>query len=102
ARILPLVEKYVTAAEWDEMVQKGARKIPPEDIPLIAGMVMYEADSEVGPPEVRLLMRDLAPKAFASYSERVHGTATPPRVSGCPPGRGSLSPSYPGGAFFAA
>ena len=81
-RILPIVGKYVTAAEWEEMVQKGAVKLRREDIPLIAGMVMYEGGPEVGPPEAHLALRDLAPKAFASYSKRVHGTATPPRVTG--------------------
>ena len=80
-RILPLVEKYVTAAEWEEMVQKGSSKVRREDIPLIFGMIMYEGGPEIGPPEVRLAMRDVASQAFASHSRRLHGTATPPRSS---------------------
>ena len=80
-RILPLVERYVTAAEWAEMVQKGAARVRRDDIPLIMGMIMYEGGGELGPPEVRAL-RDAAPEAFASYARRVHGTATPPRSVG--------------------
>jgi hypothetical protein len=78
-RILPMVERYVTAAEWEEMVQKGVARTRREDIPLIAGMVMYEAGPDFGPPEVRAVMREMAPQAFATYSKRVHGTATPRR-----------------------
>jgi hypothetical protein len=50
-------------------------------------MVMYEGDPEViqlilsqMPPEMRAVMKEQASRAFASHSERVHGTATPPRI----------------------
>jgi hemerythrin-like domain-containing protein len=86
-RILPMVEKYITAAEWDLMVREGAAETPRENIPLIFGMVMYEGDPEViqlilsqMPPEMRPVMKEQASRAFASHSERVHGTATPPRI----------------------
>jgi hemerythrin-like domain-containing protein len=86
-RILPMVEKYITAAEWDLMVREGAAETPRENIPLIFGMVMYEGDPEViqlilsqMPPEMRAVMKEQASRAFASHSERVHGTATPPRI----------------------
>jgi hemerythrin-like domain-containing protein len=85
--ILPIVEKYITAAEWDRMVREGAAETPRENVPLIFGMVMYEGDPEVirqilsqMPPEMRLAMKEQASRAFASHSERVHGTATPPRI----------------------
>lgn len=80
-RILPLAERYVTAAEWAEMVQKGAARVRLDDIPLIMGMIMYDGGGEIGPPEVHALA-DAAPRAFASYAKRVHGTATPPRSAG--------------------
>jgi hemerythrin-like domain-containing protein len=86
-RILPMVEKYITAAEWDLMIREGAAETPRENIPLIFGMVMYEGDPEViqlilsqMPPEMRAVMKEQASRAFASHSERVHGTATPPRI----------------------
>ncbi|MFE9189502.1 hemerythrin domain-containing protein [Micromonospora sp. NPDC007208] len=88
-RVLPLVEKYVTAAEWGGMVNEGASAAPPESLPLMFGLMAYEGDPEViqeivshMPPEVRPVIEELAAQAFASYSERVHGTATPPRVGG--------------------
>jgi hypothetical protein len=86
--ILPMVEKYVTAAEWDVMAREGAAETPRENIPLIFGMVMYEGDPEVirqilsqMPPEMRPVMKEQAARAFASHSERVHGTATPRRIT---------------------
>jgi hemerythrin-like domain-containing protein len=85
--LLPIIEKYITAAEWDQMVQEGAAETPRESIPLIFGMIMYEGDPEVirrilfqMPPEMRAVMTEQASRAFASHSERVHGTATPPRI----------------------
>jgi hemerythrin-like domain-containing protein len=86
--ILPIVEKYITAAEWDLMVQEGAAETPRENIPLIFGMVMYEGDPAVVhrilsqmPTEVRAVMKEQASQAFASHAQRVHGTATPPRIT---------------------
>ncbi len=78
-RTLPIVERYITAAEWEEMVQNGWVTIPPEDGPLVVGMLMYEGGLELVPPEARSTMGELAPRMFASHSMRVHGTATPPR-----------------------
>ncbi|MEV4754529.1 hemerythrin domain-containing protein [Micromonospora sp. NPDC049559] len=85
-RVIPLIEKYITAAEWGAMVNEGAAAASPETLPLMFGMVTYEGDPEViqeivshMPADVRPVIEDLAARAFASYSERVHGTATPPR-----------------------
>jgi iron-sulfur cluster repair protein YtfE (RIC family) len=87
ARILPIVEKHITAAEWNQMVEEAGSEIPQETLPLIFGMLMYEGDPDViqdilsnMPPEVRPVMNEIAPRAFASHSARVHGTATPPRI----------------------
>ncbi|MFI7615858.1 hemerythrin domain-containing protein [Nonomuraea terrae] len=84
--VLPIIEKTITAAEWGRMVQEGGASAPPERLPLMFGMTMYEGDPDVieiaissMPPEVRPIIRDLASQAFASHSERVHGTATPRR-----------------------
>jgi hemerythrin-like domain-containing protein len=87
-RILPQVAKYVTAAEWDLMIQDAMVAIPNEVLPLILGMAMYEADREVFqdtlskfPLEMRIGLVQMASEAFASHSERVYGTATPPRIA---------------------
>jgi hypothetical protein len=76
---LPLVERHVFAAERERMVADGAAQISPEIGSLMAGMLMYEGGLEVVPPELRDVLAELAPKAYTSYRERVHGTPTPPR-----------------------
>jgi hemerythrin-like domain-containing protein len=76
---LPLVERYIFAAEWEAMVAAGAADIPPEVGPLVVGMLMYEGALDAVPPEMRDALGEMAPKAYAAYCERVHGTPTPPR-----------------------
>ncbi|SNR94987.1 Hemerythrin-like domain-containing protein [Streptosporangium subroseum] len=85
-RVLPIIAKTITAAEWGQMVQEGGADTPPEHLPLLFGMMMYEGDPDVieiavssMPAEARPVIKDLASQAFASYSELIHGTATPPR-----------------------
>jgi hemerythrin-like domain-containing protein len=84
--ILPLVEKYVTAAEWRDMASESGRIIRQEHIPLVFGMTLYEANPDVIrktlselPPEARSVLKTRGPQEFAAHSKRVHGTATPPR-----------------------
>ena len=87
-RILPLAEKYMTAAEWHDMAAESGRAIPRDKIPLVFGMTLYEANREVIrktlselPPEARSVLQEQGPLAFSAHSERVYGTATPPRSS---------------------
>jgi hypothetical protein len=86
-RILPLAEKYVTAAEWNRLGAHGQAQFSKKELPLCFGMAMYEADPEVvrgvlaeAPRQVRFLVPRIAPRAFAKHSRRVHGTPTPPRA----------------------
>jgi hemerythrin-like domain-containing protein len=86
--VLPLITKYLTAAEWNEMVSDTAATVDPADMPVLFGMTLYEGDPEVIddiienlPAEVRPVIRDLGTKAFAEYALRVHGTTTPRRGS---------------------
>jgi hemerythrin-like domain-containing protein len=46
-RILPLAEKYITAAEWHAMASESGRAIPQEIVPLVLGMTLYEANPEL-------------------------------------------------------
>jgi hemerythrin-like domain-containing protein len=78
---LPLVERHIFATEWQEMVAGGAADIPPEIGPVLVGMLMYESGIDIVPPEMREMLADLAPKAYAAYCEGLHGTPTPPRSS---------------------
>lgn len=88
SQLLPLAEKYVTAAEWKEMGEHGMRATPKKYLALITGMTMYEGDPEVikgvlaeAPLPVRLIMPIVARRAYAAHAKRVHGTATPQRFS---------------------
>ncbi|MCA2230045.1 hemerythrin domain-containing protein [Nonomuraea aurantiaca] len=87
-RILPLAEKYVTAAEWRKLGEHGMDEMPKKLLPLAFGMVMYEGDPEViravlaeAPALARLLMPFIASRLYARHAKRVHGTATPPRAT---------------------
>jgi hemerythrin-like domain-containing protein len=81
---LPLIERHITAAEWGLMIADGAGDADPAQIPLIFGMMAYEADPAVVrdiiaqmPPEVSGVIGDLAARAYAAHALRVHGTETP-------------------------
>jgi hypothetical protein len=85
ARILPLAEKHVTAAEWRELGPDSMKDLPKTKVPMFFGCAAYEADPEVLkeimeatlPAIPRVLMGIFGPRAYASYSKRVHGTPTP-------------------------
>jgi len=100
-RILPLAEKYLTAAEWHAMADESGRAIPQEAVPLVFGMTLYEADPEVIqktlselPPEARAVLLERGPQAFSSHSERVYGTATPQRSGAVMRGLRDRRPSF--------
>ncbi|MEU6496858.1 hemerythrin domain-containing protein [Streptomyces sp. NPDC046984] len=85
--ILPLAEKYVTAAEWNQLAEHGFAKSAKSTLPLTFGMAMYEADSELikdllaqAPPPARVIMLLLGPRLYAARAKRVYGTPTPPRI----------------------
>jgi hemerythrin-like domain-containing protein len=88
-RVVPLIEKYVTQAEYGRLAQEPSAEIPPDKLPVLFGMFMYEAEPAAidlavaeMPPEVRPVIRDLAPQAYAAYAEELYGTPAPPRVTG--------------------
>jgi hypothetical protein len=82
--ILPLAAAHMTPAEWQRLGEEGIGGLPRRQLPLVFGMVMYQADREVirgmlahAPLLPRLLMGHLAPRAYARYAQRLHGTTTP-------------------------
>jgi hemerythrin-like domain-containing protein len=84
--VVPLMEQHITAAEFNDIVEKEAADVDPATFPLGFGMLMYEGDPEVVdaaiatmPEPVRAVIREQAARAFAEHSRLVHGTATPPR-----------------------
>jgi hypothetical protein len=88
-RVVPLIEKYVTQAEYARVAQSQAAEVPPDKLAIIFGMFMYETAPEVinmvvaeMPAEVQPVIRDLAANAYAAYAKELYGTATPARVMG--------------------
>lgn len=83
-RVVPLIEQYITAAEYGAMVQ-GASQVYPQDKLLLAfGMVFYGAPPAIVaaavahmPADVKPVIKDLGDKAYAAYATELHGTATP-------------------------
>jgi hypothetical protein len=63
------------------MIAAGAADVPPEIGPVLVGMLMYEGGPGIVPPEMREVLAELAPAAYAGYCEHVHGTSAPPRSS---------------------
>jgi hypothetical protein len=87
-RAVPFIQKYITAAEYSAVGRDAMAAIPPEDFPVLFGMLMYETapaviDAIVSqmPVEVQGSIRDLAAKAYAAHARDVYGTATPPRAT---------------------
>jgi hypothetical protein len=87
-RVVPLIEKYITAAEYTFMTQEGSAETPPEKLPTIFGMLIYEGAPEVidtivaqMPAEIQPVIKDLSIQAYAAYAENLYGTATPARVT---------------------
>jgi Hemerythrin HHE cation binding domain len=86
--VVPLIEQYITAAEYALVPQEGFAAIPQDKMPAIFGMIMYEGAPEVidrivseMPAEIQPIIKDLSANAYAAYAEQVYGTATPPRVT---------------------
>lgn len=85
-RVVPLIEQHVTQAEYARVAQGQAAGIPPDKLPLVLGMVMYETAPEIVdmivaelPAEIRPIIRDLATGAYAAHALRLYGTVAPAR-----------------------
>ncbi|GII57481.1 hypothetical protein Pth03_58700 [Planotetraspora thailandica] len=84
--VVPVMEKHISRAEWNLMIQAGAANLVPEDMPLEFGMMMYEGDPEIVadaiskmPEELSSVISAMAREAYAVHAERIHGTTNPPR-----------------------
>jgi hemerythrin-like domain-containing protein len=88
-RVVPLIVKHITDAEYAVLAQEHAAHIPPGKLPAVLGMIMYQGDPAVSdmilaqmPVEVQPAIKDLAVRAYAAYATDLHGTATPPWAAG--------------------
>ena len=87
-RVVPLIERYVTAAEYARVAGEAAGETPPGLLAVSLGMVIYEAEPAVTekiiadmPADVRSAFPRAANEAYAAYARQLHGTPTPPRVT---------------------
>jgi hemerythrin-like domain-containing protein len=87
-KVVPMIERYVTMAEYGRMGEEGAARTPPDMLPVSLGMVLYEAEPAAVemilaamPAEVRPAFPKTATDAYAAYAERLYGTPTPPRIT---------------------
>ena len=88
-RVVPLIVKHITDAEYAVLAQEHAACIPPGKLPTVLGMIMYHGDRAVSdvilaemPVEVQPTIKDLAVQAYAGYATHLYGTAMPPHATG--------------------
>jgi len=86
-RVVPLIERYLTTAEYGLLAGEGAQNTPPELLAACLGMVMYEAEPAVIemiitelPAEIRPAFPQAANEAYAAYAQPLYGTPAPPRI----------------------
>jgi hypothetical protein len=91
-RLVPIVEKHITEAEYAAKVREHAASVPLDKLPALFGMFMYGGDPVVFgmfvaemPVEVQPDIMDLSVKAYAAYADELYRTAAPPSVTGPTP-----------------
>lgn len=83
-RLLPIVSRNVTQAEWDAVGEASRAGTPRSQALLVLGMIVHDGDPEVVatmlapvPPPVRWLLPRLARRAYRRHALAVYGTSTP-------------------------
>jgi hemerythrin-like domain-containing protein len=78
--ILPLAEQYVTVEEWAKLGEHGRDSMTREELPIMFGAILEEADPQerasmiaLLPPPIRLLMRTLGAWKYRRYISEVRG-----------------------------
>jgi hypothetical protein len=87
-RVVPLIEKYITSAEYRLVAAEGGQETPPELFPVIFGMLMYEGAPDViedivaeMPAQVQGGIKQMASSAYADYANKVYGTPEPRKTT---------------------
>ena len=82
--LLPLAAAHLTPGQWAAVGEAGAAAVPKSKMLLVFGMFAYEGDPEVlttmlhsAPPPARAIVPLLAPRIYARYAKRIHGTPRP-------------------------
>lgn len=80
--VVPLLERHISQAEWDEQVAHSGSRVPQEQLPLIFGIVMHDAPDEIVdaailnmPPDVRPVIMQWSGDLYAAHYARLRGTA---------------------------
>ena len=78
--ILPLVSRYITVAEWNQLAEHGKDSMKPNELPIMFGLVLEDADADERarllsnlPAPIRLLLRTVGAWQFARYVKRLRG-----------------------------
>jgi hypothetical protein len=87
AEVLPLIDRYLTDEEWAAVIKDEAATIPKSRLPLIFGMVLYDADDVMRaamkaniPRGMWSVYSRLARRAYKKHAQRVFGTSSPAHV----------------------
>jgi hemerythrin-like domain-containing protein len=89
--ILPLIDRYLTNAEWAAVGEHGLPHLTPTQVPLVFGMMLREATEDQRallaknvPHDVFAQMAQVAPPALAAYERELYGkdTADQPPAGG--------------------
>ena len=80
AEILPLIDQYLTDAEWRATVAASTGKLPITKAPVAMGMLLQHADAEMlqvmraaVPAVFWTVFRPLGTRAYRRYAKRVRG-----------------------------
>lgn len=80
AHLLPLAAHHLTADEWARLGEEGMAGVEKKQLPLVLGLLMYQADPEViagmlahAPLPVRMVMPHVAPRTRNRYVRHVYG-----------------------------
>ena len=80
AHLLPLAAQHLTADEWARLGEEGMAGVEKAQLPLVLGMLMYQADPEViagmlahAPLPLRMVMPHVAPRTRNRYVHHVYG-----------------------------
>ena len=76
--ILPLAEQHVSVAEWARLGEHGRDSMQRDELPLMFGAILEEADPEerakmltLVPPPIRLLLRTVGARKYRRYISEV-------------------------------
>jgi hypothetical protein len=87
AEALPLIDRYLTDEELTAVVKSEAATVPKSRLPLVFGMMLYDADDEMRaamkanlPRAMWSIYSRVGRRAYKKHSQRIFGTSNPAHV----------------------